>query len=136
MSCRDGSHSSSPAFAVARERRPVPSALPAAVDEDEDEEGDEGEEEGGKRGITYEVGRMLGIPPLKPLSMRLQLVQMAKNKGMKPARKKEQRNPRVKHRRKFRDALVRLFLSSRFLLESREESPLWRRCVSGPGCQT
>lgn len=33
--------------------------------------------------------------------------QMAKNKGLTPHRKKEQRNPRVKHRQKFRKALIR-----------------------------
>lgn len=48
-------------------------------------EGDvEGELE--KRGITYE---------------------MAKNKGLVPVRKKEQRNPRVKHRMKYQKAKVR-----------------------------
>lgn len=33
--------------------------------------------------------------------------QMAKNKGLTPKRKKEQRNPRVKHRNKFRQAKIR-----------------------------
>lgn len=33
--------------------------------------------------------------------------QMKKNKGLMPARKKEQRNPRVKHRNKFRKAQIR-----------------------------
>lgn len=32
--------------------------------------------------------------------------QMAKNKGLTPYRKKEQRNPRVKHRNKFRKAKI------------------------------
>lgn len=40
----------------------------------------------GKRAITYE---------------------MAKNKGLTPHRKKEQRNPRVKHRNKYRKAKIR-----------------------------
>jgi U3 small nucleolar RNA-associated protein 3 len=40
----------------------------------------------GKRAITYK---------------------MAKNKGLTPHRKKEQRNPRVKHRNKFRKAKIR-----------------------------
>ncbi|XP_075222727.1 UTP3 small subunit processome component Sas10 isoform X2 [Lycorma delicatula] len=44
------------------------------------------EVEDSKRAITYE---------------------MAKNKGLTPYRKKEQRNPRVKHRNKYRKALIR-----------------------------
>lgn len=48
-----------------------------AIDEDEEEQ---------RRQITY---------------------QMAKNKGLTPYRKKELRNPRVKHRNKFRKALIR-----------------------------
>ena len=50
----------------------------------EDGEGDEDDDE--RRQITY---------------------QMAKNKGLTPYRKKELRNPRVKHRNKFRKALIR-----------------------------
>lgn len=42
--------------------------------------------ESSKRAITYE---------------------MAKNKGLTPHRKKEQRNPRVKHRMKYRKAVIR-----------------------------
>lgn len=42
--------------------------------------------ENGKRAITYEI---------------------AKNKGLTPHRKKEQRNPRVKHRNKYRQAKIR-----------------------------
>lgn len=64
-----------------------------AEDEDDEEEAgeemEEDEDEGDsaeKRKITY---------------------QMAKNKGLTPHRKKEQRNPRVKHRQKFRKALIR-----------------------------
>lgn len=33
--------------------------------------------------------------------------QMAKNKGLTPQRKKEQRNPRVKHRNKYKKAIIR-----------------------------
>lgn len=44
------------------------------------------ESEGAKRGITYQI---------------------AKNKGLTPHRKKEQRNPRVKHRNKYKKALIR-----------------------------
>ncbi|KAH8287014.1 hypothetical protein KR054_000573 [Drosophila jambulina] len=57
--------------------------------EDEDEEEEDEEDEAGdsnRRGITY---------------------QMAKNKGLTPHRKKELRNPRVKHRGKYRKALIR-----------------------------
>ncbi|KAH8244875.1 hypothetical protein KR032_001769 [Drosophila birchii] len=54
-------------------------------DEDEDEE-EEDDEASNRRGITY---------------------QMAKNKGLTPHRKKELRNPRVKHRGKYRKALIR-----------------------------
>ncbi|KAH8368129.1 hypothetical protein KR084_007488 [Drosophila pseudotakahashii] len=53
---------------------------------DGDEEEDEEDEELARRGITY---------------------QMAKNKGLTPHRKKELRNPRVKHRGKYRKALIR-----------------------------
>lgn len=41
------------------------------------------------------------------LEKRAITYQMAKNKGLTPKRKKEQRNPRVKHRNKFRQAKIR-----------------------------
>lgn len=50
------------------------------------EEQEEGEDAESRRGITYQI---------------------AKNKGLMPHRKKEQRNPRVKHRGKYRKALIR-----------------------------
>lgn len=50
------------------------------------ENGDEEGEESQRREITYQI---------------------AKNKGLTPFRKKELRNPRVKHRNKFRKALIR-----------------------------
>lgn len=53
---------------------------------DADLEREDTNEEEGKRAITYE---------------------MAKNRGLTPYRKKELRNPRVKHRTKYRKALIR-----------------------------
>lgn len=58
----------------------------AEQEEMEQEDEDDVDESAKKRKITY---------------------QMAKNKGLTPHRKKEQRNPRVKHREKFRKALIR-----------------------------
>lgn len=57
-------------------------------DANEEENGDEGggNGESERREITYQI---------------------AKNKGLTPYRKKELRNPRVKHRNKFRKALIR-----------------------------
>ncbi|XP_014818354.1 PREDICTED: something about silencing protein 10, partial [Calidris pugnax] len=54
--------------------------------EEEEEAALEGEDPGKKRGVTY---------------------QMIKNKGLTPRRKKIDRNPRVKHREKFRRAKIR-----------------------------
>ena len=52
-----------------------------------EEDGDMGDEESNnKRAITYQISR---------------------NKGLTPKRKKEQRNPRVKHRKKFRKAVIK-----------------------------
>ncbi|XP_016526170.1 something about silencing protein 10 isoform X2 [Poecilia formosa] len=59
---------------------------PEALEENDDDEGDEELDQDAKRGITY---------------------QMAKNKGLTPKRKKIDRNPRVKHREKFRRAKIR-----------------------------
>lgn len=54
---------------------------------EEEQEGEEvGEDGESRRGITYQI---------------------SKNKGLMPHRKKEQRNPRVKHRGKYRKALIR-----------------------------
>lgn len=55
-------------------------------DQQEDDEEIDGEEIDARRQITYQI---------------------AKNKGLTPYRKKELRNPRVKHRNKFRKALIR-----------------------------
>lgn len=57
----------------------------STTDVPDDEEESEGED-GGKRAITYE---------------------MEKNKGLIPKRKREQRNPRVKYRKKFEKAVIR-----------------------------
>lgn len=51
-----------------------------------DDDDDDGAEVDSKRAITYQI---------------------AKNKGLMPHRKKEQRNPRVKHRNRFRKAKIR-----------------------------
>ena len=56
------------------------------VSKEEEAKADEGEEPMGKRAINYQI---------------------AKNKGLTPHRQKEQRNPRVKHRMKFRQANIR-----------------------------
>lgn len=64
-------------------------AKPTQSDSEEDEQEDEAEDMGEddeRRQITY---------------------QMSKNKGLTPHRKKELRNPRVKHRNKFRKAIIR-----------------------------
>lgn len=62
----------------------------AMADSDAEEQSQQGDEEGEdaeeRRHITYQI---------------------AKNKGLTPYRKKELRNPRVKHRNKFRKALIR-----------------------------
>jgi len=66
-----------------------PQKLSPWTDGNESEETKDVEEEtkdDEKRGITYQI---------------------AKNKGLTPHRKKEQRNPRVKHRIKFRKAKIR-----------------------------
>ena len=54
--------------------------------EEDDAAAAAGEDQDGKRAITYQISR---------------------NKGLTPKRKKEQRNPRVKHRKKFRKAVIK-----------------------------
>ncbi|XP_057318129.1 something about silencing protein 10 [Microplitis mediator] len=60
--------------------------LPMENDEEVEQEAKQEVSEGEKRAITYQI---------------------AKNKGLTPHRKKEQRNPRVKHRNKYRKAQIR-----------------------------
>ncbi|XP_028146545.1 something about silencing protein 10 [Diabrotica virgifera virgifera] len=69
-------------------QKEISSAEEEAEEELENIEGieEDNEEEPSKRAITYE---------------------MAKNKGLTPHRKKEQRNPRVKHKLKYRKAVIR-----------------------------
>jgi U3 small nucleolar RNA-associated protein 3 len=76
-------------------------------EEEEKEEQENNETEVGKRAITYK---------------------MAKNKGLTPHRKKEQRNPRVKHRNKFRKAKIRRKGAVR---EPRTEMKRYRGEISG-----
>ncbi len=51
-----------------------------------EEQEEEGEGEDGKRAITYQIAR---------------------NKGLTPQRKKELRNPRVRHRKKYKKAIIK-----------------------------
>lgn len=44
---------------------------------------------------------------LDPSNKRPITFEMLKNKGLTPRRKKENRNPRVKHRNKYKKALIR-----------------------------
>ncbi|XP_043677498.1 something about silencing protein 10 [Vespula pensylvanica] len=60
--------------------------LNVETDNQENKISEQMEDLGGKRAITYQI---------------------AKNKGLTPHRKKEQRNPRVKHRNKYRKAKIR-----------------------------
>ncbi|KAK9528842.1 hypothetical protein VZT92_012980 [Zoarces viviparus] len=67
-------------------KRKVKGPVAEEMEEKEDEQQLQREDPDAKRGITY---------------------QMAKNKGLTPKRKKIDRNPRVKHREKFRRAKIR-----------------------------
>ncbi|KDR14064.1 something about silencing protein 10 [Zootermopsis nevadensis] len=74
------------AFAEKNGNAGLNSDISGGSDSEETKDVDEEMKEDGKRGITYQI---------------------AKNKGLTPHRKKEQRNPRVKHRNKFRKAKIR-----------------------------
>lgn len=56
----------------------------------------------GKRAITYQVGNLLYVTIMTSFFLK-----MSRNKGLMPKRKKEQRNPRVKHRNKYNRALIK-----------------------------
>lgn len=80
-------------YNMMKENAAAKKAKKLKLDEDEEEEEGEGEEvdenggyEGGKRMITYE---------------------MSKNKGLIRSRRKELKNPRVKHKMKFKKAVVK-----------------------------
>lgn len=74
-----------------------------ADEELEDEMGDEEDESAGQEEMEQEDEN-----DEDELAKKRKITyQMAKNKGLTPHRKKEQRNPRVKHREKFRKALIR-----------------------------
>jgi hypothetical protein len=61
-------------------------AEPENLDKDAEQETDKQLDEDSKRAITYQI---------------------KKNRGLTPHKKKELRNPRVKHRMKFRKAVIR-----------------------------
>lgn len=72
--------------ATKRKRQAIEGGSEAESEADEEHVEDKDLEEDQRRGITYE---------------------MSKNKGLQPKRSKIQRNPRVKHRKKFEKAKVR-----------------------------
>lgn len=57
--------------------------------------------------IDDEKDNLISIDPTKEEEKRAITYQMAKNRGLTPYRKKELRNPRVKHKIKYRKALIR-----------------------------
>lgn len=68
-----------------------------AEDDDEEEPQEDGDEDDGDQDMGGE----------EEIQKRKITYQISKNKGLTPHRKKEQRNPRVKHREKFRKAVIR-----------------------------
>ena len=73
---------------------------------DEEEEGEVEMEDDGKRAVTYQVFQPHPLAPCLQIFLII-LFQIARNRGLIPQRKKELRNPRVKHRNRFRKALIR-----------------------------
>lgn len=77
--------------------------------ESEGEQNGEGkdEEKEGKSFGSLVLNSIFNNLSFLALSKRAITYKMAKNKGLTPHRKKEQRNPRVKHRMKYRKAVIR-----------------------------
>lgn len=84
--------------------------------DDDDEDDDENEDEVGRAAATKKLSQSDSeeeeqedeAEDLGDDDERRQITyQMSKNKGLTPHRKKELRNPRVKHRNKFRKAIIR-----------------------------
>ncbi|XP_063988581.1 something about silencing protein 10 [Diachasmimorpha longicaudata] len=74
-----------------------------AMEDGEEDEAVEDEEEEPEGDAVQDTGDGTGLDDEKrPINY-----QIAKNKGLTPHRKKEQRNPRVKHRNKYRKAKIR-----------------------------
>ena len=76
--------------------------------EGEGSEDDQLEMEEGKRAVTYQVSTQ----EYRSLRNCCNIIssscfQISRNRGLIPQRKKELRNPRVKHRNKYRKALVK-----------------------------
>lgn len=82
------------------EGRKIERQMAALLEKVKAQEGDEMDEDG-------EEEQEDELAEMDEESKRKITYQMAKNKGLTPHRKKEQRNPRVKHREKFRKALIR-----------------------------
>lgn len=75
--------------------------------EDDDDESIDNDDDGDDDDDTKELAEQEEEEEDEELARRGITYQMAKNKGLTPHRKKEVRNPRVKHRGKYRKALIR-----------------------------
>ncbi|CAL1681468.1 unnamed protein product [Lasius platythorax] len=76
--------------------------LSDSMEETDEEKSYDGEVIGDEKDNTINVG-----PTNEEEEKRAITYQMAKNRGLTPYRKKELRNPRVKHRNKYRKAIIR-----------------------------